>query len=296
LLDWKFYSLVVFVCVAAGSFLYKRARLLGASPGSFMVVQAITFLSAVTVAGLASGGLSFGSPYLGLAFLCGAFGVTGALTTLISMGHGELGTNISVVRLSFVPTTLGAVLFLGEPFTVRKALLFLSAASAVVLFVDHYRREDRRALGSLVPALTACMAFGVFDLIYKIASSHGVNPLAFLMVQSATGNILINLYVVLYEKYRINSVILKLAPVCGILFATACLAWLKALRVVDVSLVVPMIQMNFILAYLLGVIFLKESVSVRKLLGIGLVALSILLLSEQATRWVGGLWEAVVGP
>jgi transporter family protein len=212
------------------------------------------------------------------------------------MGRGELGTNISVVRLSFVPTTLGAVLLLGEPLTLRKVLLFFSALFAVLLFVDHYRREDRRALGSLVPALTACMAFGVFDLIYKIASIHGVNPLTFLVLQSATGNILINLYVILYEKYRINGVILKIAPVCGVLFATACLAWLHALREVDISLVVPLIQMNFILAYILGVIFLRESVSARKLLGIGLVALSILLLSEQTALWAGGMWEALLGP
>jgi drug/metabolite transporter (DMT)-like permease len=294
--DWKIYSAVVFVCVALGSFLYKRARILGANPGSFMVVQAFTFLAAVSAVGLLSGRYSFENPYLGLGLLCGVFGATGALTTLISMGKGELGTNISVVRLSFVPTTLGAILFLGEELTFRKGLLFLSAAAAVFLFVDHYRKENRQALGSLVPALTACLAFGVFDLIYKVASSHGVSPIAFLMVQSATGNILINLYVAVFEKYRINGVILRLAPVCGLLFATACLAWLRALQDVDVSLVVPFIQMNFILTYILGVLFLGESVSVRKLLGLGLVALSILLLWEQAFRWISGIWEMVVGP
>jgi drug/metabolite transporter (DMT)-like permease len=296
LTDWKVYSAVVFVCVALGSFLYKRARILGAKPGSFMVVQAFTFFTAVSTVGLLSGQCSFENPYLGLGILCGVFGVTGALTTLISMGRGELGTNISVVRLSFVPTTLGAIVFLGESVSLRKGLLFLTAASAVFLFIDHYRKEDRRALGSLVPALTACFAFGVFDLIYKVASSHGVSPLAFLMVQSATGNILINLYVAVFEKYRINGVVLRLAPVCGLLFATACLAWLHVLRDVDVSLVVPFIQMNFILAYILGVIFLRESVSLRKLLGIGLVTLSILLLSEQGSNWMTGLWEALVGP
>jgi len=294
--DWRVFSAVVFVCVALGSFFYKRARMQGAHPGSFMVVQAFTFLSAVTCAGLATGQYSFQNPYLGLGLLCGVFGITGALSTLMRMGKGELGTTISVVRLSFVPTTLGAVLFLGEPLTLRKGLLFLSAALAVCLFVDHYRKADRGALGSLAPALTACLAFGIFDLIYKVAASHGVSPLAFLMVQSAMGNLLINLYVAFFEEYRVDRVVLRLAPVCGLLFATACLAWLRALRDVDISLVAPFIQMNFILAYLLGVVFLRESVSIRKLLGIGLVALSILLLSEQAARWTTGLREAVLGP
>jgi len=296
LLDWRFFSFLVFLCVAVGSFLYKRARMLGASPGSFLVVQASTLFCVVTASGLVTGRLDFRNPHLGLAVLCGAFGAAGALATLVSMGRGELGTNLSVVRLSFVPTTLGAVLLLGEPFTRRKGLIFLVAACAVLLFVDHYRREDRRALGSLVPALTACFAFGVFDLIYKVASAHGVSPFSFLMVQSATASVLFNLYAVAFETYRFDRAVLRLAPLCGVLFATACVCWLLALREVDISLVVPMIQMNFVLAYVLGVIFLRESVSVRKLLGIGLVALSVLLLSDQAGRLANGLLGGIAGP
>lgn len=290
-MDWRFYSAAVFVCVAVGSFLYKRARVQGVRPGSFMVVQAGTFLSTVSVAALLSGQYSFENPYLLLGVLCGGLGVTGAFSTLVSMGRGEVGTNIAVVRLSFVPTTIGAILFLGEPLTVRKGLVFLFAAVAVFLFVDHYRKENRRALGSLIPALTACLAFGGFDILYKVAAQHDVSPLAFLIVQSATGTTVMNLYVVFHEKYHFNRVILRTAPVCGLLFAAACLSWLKALREVDVSLIVPFIQTNFILTYLLGVIFLGESVNRRKLLGISMVLLSIFMLSGHATRFLKGLMQ-----
>lgn len=288
-MDWRFYSAAVFVCVAVGSFFYKRARVQGVRPGSFMVVQAFTFLGVVSLAGLVSGRCDFQNPYLGLGVLCGCLGITGAFFTLVSMGKGEVGTNIAVVRLSFVPTTLGAVLLLGEPFTARKGFLFLFAVGAVFLFVEHYRKENRSALGSLIPALTACLAFGGFDLVYKIAALHDVSPLAFLIVQSATGTALINLYVAFHEKYHFNRVILRTAPVCGLLFAAACLSWLKALKEVDVSLVVPFVETNFILTYLLGVIFLKESVTRRKLLGISMVLLSILMLSEPAARVLTGL-------
>ena len=48
--------------------------------------------------------------------------------------------------------------------------------------------------------------------------------------------------------------------------------------------------MNFILSYLLGVVFLGESVTKRKLLGIGIVALCVLLLSEDLLRRLGDLW------
>ena len=150
--------------------------------------------------------------------------------------------------------------------------------------------ENRPAMKSLIPAMTACMAFGAFDLVYKFASSHGVNPLTFLIVQSATAHILINLYVALHEKYQLNRVVLRIAPLCGVLFASTCLAMLRALREVDVSLISPFIQMNFILSYLLGVVFLGESVTKRKLLGITIVALCVLSLSEGAFQRLSALW------
>lgn len=292
-MDWRFFAATVFVCVAVGSFLYKRAQIEGVRPGSFMVVQTTCFLATVVVASLFDGGPRFDTPYLALGALCGLLGLTGAVSTLVSMKLGELGTNTAVVRLSFVPTTVGAVLFLQEPLTLRKGVLFVLAGLAVLLFADHYRRADRSAMASLVPALTACLAFGAFDLVYKYASMQGVPPLTFLIIQSGTANILIHIYVAVREKYQINGVILRIAPPCGVLFACACLAWINTLRSVDVSLVSPFIQMNFILSYLLGVVFLRESVTPRKIAGIGLVVLSIFLLSDGVLRGMLGLLGGV---
>ncbi len=290
MLDWRFYSAVVFVCVAVGSFLYKRAQILGVRSGSFMVVQSFCFFCMVLTASLVRHGGVADTPYPALGLLTGVLGMAGAFSALQSMKQGELGTNIAVVRLSFVPTAAGAILFLGEPFTLQKGLLLLLAVLAVTLFFDHYRRENRPALKSLIPALTACLAFGAFDLVYKFASLHDVNPLTFLVVQSATAHILINLYVALHEKYQFNRAVLRIAPLCGILFGSACLAMLRALREVDVSLISPFIQMNFILSYILGVIFLGESVTRRKLLGITIVALCVLTLSEGSFQRLSALW------
>jgi uncharacterized membrane protein len=92
----------------------------------------------------------------------------------------------------------------------------------------------------------------------------------------------------------LNRTVFRIAPVCGILFASACLSMLKALEEVDVSLISPFIQMNFMLSYLLGVIFLGESVTKRKLMGITMVALCVLLLSEDICQRLGDLWAGVI--
>ena len=290
MLDWKFYSAVVFVCVAVGSFLYKRAQMEGIRPGSFMVVQTFSFFLTILAASLfRQGGIPAG-PYPMLGVLCGVLGITGAFSVLQSMKQGELGTNIAVVRLSFVPTAVGAVVLLGEPVTLQKGLLILLAGLAVSLFFGHYRRENRLAIRSLFPAMTACLAFGVFDLVYKFASNQGVNPFTLLMVQSVTAHVLIHLYVAFREGYTLNKPVFRSAPLCGVLFALACLAMLRALREADVSLISPFIQMNFILSYLLGVVFLGESVTKRKLLGITIVVLCVLLLSEDLFERLREVW------
>ena len=54
--------------------------------------------------------------------------------------------------------------------------------------------------------------------------------------------------------------------------------------------------MNFILTYMMGIVVFRESVSLRKMLGIVLVAFAILLLSDQSAQWLSDLWESVVAP
>ncbi len=279
-MDWKLYATIVFVCVAVGSFFYKRAQLQGIRVGSFMVVQSLSFFLVVSAAGLLRGGPVLDNPYVALGAVAGTLGMAGAFSTLTSMGKGELGPNLAVVRLSFIPTVACAVLFLGEPITPRKGLLLVLAALAVFLFFDHYRRDNRPGLGSMIPALAACVAFGLFDALYKLASNHGVDPLTFLAVQSGTAHILINLYVAIHEKYAFNKTTLGTGFACGLLFAAGCLSMFKAVEQVDVSLISPFIQMNFVLSYLLAVVFLGESVTRRKLLGIALVVGSLLLMSR----------------
>ncbi len=273
------YLIIPFITVALGSFLYKKAQMLGIKPGSFMVVQAFSFFLTIITAILWRGKSIQFNPDQGFGILAGFFGITGALASLISLKKGELGINIVIVRLSFIPTVLGGIFLLNEIFTMRKALIIVLGIISIFLFIDHYRRHNPIAISSLIPAGIACLAFGCFDLIYKTASLRNVDPLMFIFFQTLTGNILINIYVLIFEKHTFNKTILIIAPVCGFLFASASLAFLKALSYVDVSLVSPVLQMNFVLSYIMGVIFLNESITKRKIFGIGCVIICIILLS-----------------
>ncbi|MCU0822756.1 MAG: EamA family transporter, partial [Spirochaetes bacterium] len=110
-----------------------------------------------------------------------------------------------------------------------------------------------------------------------------IDPLAFIFIQTFTANVLINIYVILFEKYDINKTTMVIAPICGILFSAGCIAFLKALSYADISLISPVLQMNFILTYILGLVFLKESITGRKILGIACVIIAITMLSFWKT-------------
>lgn len=274
-----FFLSITFLNVGIGSFLLKKAHTLGIRPGSFMVVQAFSFLVTILTALIMRGEIVQYNSDLGFGIVTGVFGIIGSLSVLISLKKGELGVNIAIVRLSFIPTVIGAFCFLGEAITARKILILFLGILSIILFLDHYQKNNPRALSSVIYAFIACLSFGVYDLFYKIASLKNLDPLAFIFIQTFTANILINIYVIFYEKYDINKTTLVIAPVCGILFAAGCIAFFKALSYSDISLISPVLQMNFILSYILGVVLLKESVTGRKIIGIACVIIAIIMLS-----------------
>lgn len=58
--------------------------------------------------------------------------------------------------------------------------------------------------------------------------------------------------------------------------------WLAVLARVPVSLAYPMLSIGYIIAAVLGVIFLREAVSVPRALGIGLICFGVFFVSRTA--------------
>ena len=56
--------------------------------------------------------------------------------------------------------------------------------------------------------------------------------------------------------------------------------WLAVLSKVQVSLAYPMLSVGYIIAAVLGYVFLHESLSSHRMLGIGVICLGVLLISR----------------
>jgi len=58
--------------------------------------------------------------------------------------------------------------------------------------------------------------------------------------------------------------------------------WLAVLARVQVSVAYPMLSIGYVIAAVLGVMFLGETVGVARIAGIGLICLGVLLISRTA--------------
>jgi drug/metabolite transporter (DMT)-like permease len=56
--------------------------------------------------------------------------------------------------------------------------------------------------------------------------------------------------------------------------------WLAVLSKVQVSLAYPMLSVGYIIAAMLGYVFLHESLSLHRMLGIGVICLGVVLISR----------------
>jgi uncharacterized membrane protein len=124
---------VATVAMGVGSLLYKIGLLAGSSPAALVAAQAAVFMPLATTFSFwrekrlwpSRATLRYG-PIAGLA-LVGAF-----LLMLQALVGGQASVLVPIAQMGFVATALFGVLFLGEPFSLRKALGLAMAAGALI--------------------------------------------------------------------------------------------------------------------------------------------------------------------
>ena len=135
-------------------------------------------------------------------------------------------------------------------------------------------------MGYLVLAFLSMLSFGVYYLLVKILSMHIASPVIAL-ISNAVALLVIYSYlyctkVPILPKRRIYIVhTLIISVPASIVAITLYLAIARG----PVSIVMPIIGINSMVAALLGISILREKVTVRKGLGILLAVAAIVLLN-----------------
>lgn len=279
------YAVVAMACYGLSDFIYKRAAGAGIRAERFLMAQAWFFCPTVIVYALATHTLFF-HPAALWGSLAGIFYFVGFFCFIVSLAAGSVSTNASIFRLNFIVTVLLAVAVLGEPLTLRKTLGLALALLATWLLVGSgttkdlaFKRDQQR---SLIQVAIATVAFGAATFFHTLGLREGVNPETLTVAQAAFFMPLATFVGYRADRtLRLPIVTFKYAIAAAIMLLSATLFLLRGLVTGQASVLVPIAQMGFIVAALLGVIVLRERVTVRKAVGLvsAMAALGVLASS-----------------
>jgi drug/metabolite transporter (DMT)-like permease len=275
------FALIAMVCYGIGDFIYKRAAAAGIRTDHFLMAQAWFFCPLVIVYALLTGRLVL-IPDAAWGLLAGVFVFAGLTCFIRSLASGSVSTNASIFRLNFIVTVMLVIAFLGEPLTVAKigGLALALAATWLLLGAGgKAHHSDARAIAEVV---LATIFFGASNFFHTIGLRHGALPETMTAAQAASFMPLATAVVFVSDrKLSPPAATFKFAIPAAFVLIGATIALLSGIAGGQASVLVPIAQMGFIVAALLGILALGEPVTLRKAAGLAaaLAALAALAAS-----------------
>jgi drug/metabolite transporter (DMT)-like permease len=273
------YALVAMVCYGFSDFIYKQAAAAGIRADHFLMAQGWLFCPLVIVYALATRTLVLDLAAL-WGSLAGAFVFLGFYYFIRSLAAGSVSINAAIFRLNFIVTVLLVVLLLGEPLTAGKIAGLTLALLATWLLLGAGAAGNRDATRrSLVLVAVATLAFGTSNFFHTLGLRHGALPETLAVAQAVLFTPLATVVVLVADrKLRPPPATFKYSAPAAVVLLGATICLLRSVARGQASVLVPIAQMGFVVAALLGIFILREAVTVRKMTGLvfGLAALAAL--------------------
>ena len=273
-------------CSAMNDFVFKLFARKPRSRGLFVLVIG----AAWSIASLFLPGLKGSSWQVTITWgiISGLFAVIGNLLLIEAMGKQSAGLCSTIYRLNLALVVPGAAIIFKEHNTLMQYIGIAAALAAVLFFLPGSKNNSGTSprdarLGLILVIIAAVLRAGM-GLSYKYgfnlgASANGVN-----LVNGICWILGGGIYFILRER---NNALLdkwsrKVAGygilsglfVFGIVFFMA-----HSVRLGNASIVLPIMQMSFVVTFVLSAVFLKEKITIYKFLALASGAAALLLLS-----------------
>jgi uncharacterized membrane protein len=278
-------AIVAMVCYGFSDFIYKQAAGAGIRADHFLLGQAWFFCPLVVIYALATGTLLL-VPAAVWGSLAGIFVFVGFYYFLRSLAAGAVSTNAAIFRMNFTVTAALAIALLGEPLTPRKLAGLALALAATWLLIgagaSPERASGRTPRRSLFDVGLATVAFGASNFFHTVGLRHGAVPETLAVAQAALFMPLATAVVYVADR--------KLPPplatftygfAAAIVLLGATIFLLRSIAVGQASVLVPIAQMGFIVAAVLGIVVLRERVTLRNALGLAAALGALALLATS---------------
>jgi drug/metabolite transporter (DMT)-like permease len=279
------YGLIAMICYGVSDFIYKQAAGAGIRADHFLMAQAWFFCPLVTLYALATGTLVL-APAVLWGSVAGAFAFAGLYYFIRSLTSGSVSINASVFRLNFIVTAALAIAILGEPLTATKMAGLALALAATWLLLGAGAAAGRVADGawrrSLWQVIVATLAFGAANFFHTVGLRHGALPESLAVAQAALFMPLATLVVHAADRaLRPPPLAFRYGSAAAIMLLAATIFLLRSVALGEASVLVPIAQMGFIVAALLGIVVLRERVTWRKAAGLTAALAALGLLSAS---------------
>jgi drug/metabolite transporter (DMT)-like permease len=279
------YAIVAMVCYGLSDFIYKQAAAAGIRADHFLMAQGWFFCPLVILYALATHTLVL-DPVALWGSLAGVFIFIGFHYFIRSLITGSVSTNASIFRMNFIVTVILVVILLGEPLTASKiAGLALSLLAAWLLLGARNNAErtpneaERR---SLVQVVIATLAFGTSNFFHTVGLRHGAVPETLAVAQAALFMPIATGAVYFTDRMpRAPPVTFRYGAAAAIMLLGATIFLLRGVADGQASVLVPIAQMGFIIAALLGIFILRERVTIRKVVGLVLALAALAVLAKS---------------
>ena len=279
------YAVLAMACYGFSDFIYKQAAAAGIRADHFLMAQAWIFCPAVIVYALAMGTLAF-MPAALWGSLAGGLYFVGFYFFIRSLAVGSVSTNATIFRLNFIITVTLSIALLGERLTMMRVVGLVLALAATWLLVGTGARAGSAPSSaqrkSLIEVTVATFAFGAATFFHTVGLRSGAGPEILLVAQAAVFMPLATA-VVFQAKgtLRVPAMTFKYSLPASIALLCATLFLLRALVLGQASAVVPIAQMGFIVAALLGIFVLREAVTLRKAAGLAFALCALAALAAS---------------
>jgi uncharacterized membrane protein len=279
------YALIAMICYGVSDFIYKRAAASGIRADHFLMGQAWFFCPLVILYALLTGTLVL-DPAALWGSAAGAFAFIGLYYFVRSLAGGAVSTNASIFRLNFIVTALLAIAVLGEPPNLPKIAGLVLALLATWLLLGAERAADRAdsnaSRRSLAEVMVATLAFGASNFFHTVGLRQGAVPETLAVAQAALFMPLATL--VVYRADRMLTpppTTFAYGAAAAIVLLAATILLLHSVAHGQASVLVPIAQMGFIVAALLGIVVLRERVTVRKAIGLAAALAALMMLAAS---------------
>jgi drug/metabolite transporter (DMT)-like permease len=279
------YAVVAMVCYGLSDFIYKQAASAGIRADHFLMAQGWFFCPLVILYALATHTLVF-DPVALWGSLAGLFIFIGFHYFIRSLITGSVSTNASIFRMNFIVTVILVVILLGEPLTANKiGGLALSLFAAWLLLGagnNAERMPSEAGRRSLFQVVIATLAFGTSNFFHTVGLRHGAVPETLAVAQAALFMPIATVVVYFTDRTPPAPLVtFRYGAAAAIMLLGATIFLLRGVAEGQASVLVPIAQMGFIIAALLGIFILRERVTIRKVAGLvsALAALAVLAKS-----------------